>query len=216
MRLISHRGAKGYADENSLASIKIASELKIDYIEIDIQFTQNNVIVVQHDNVTPKGKIVKDNTYKTLQREISYMPTLREALRESADKPVIIESKAHGTIAKSLNIIKDYPKSVVASSLPEEILAARIHLPSNKTYLIKNKPVFGAIKLAKQIDASGIAFNYLWGILIPYYYYLARKNSLDICLYTVNNKIIARIISKFMPKIYICTDYPKKMLGMND
>lgn len=216
MRVISHRGAKGYAFENSLAAIKTAAELKVDYIEFDIQFTKNNVIVVQHDTVTPKGKQIKDYTYRTLQREISYMPTLREALRECNKRPAIIESKADGTIAKSLEIIKNYPKSAIASKIPEEVLSARINLPNHKTFLIKSSPVFGIINDALKIDASGVAINKLWAPLLPYYYFLARKNKLEIYVYTIDNKLFANILTMLMPKIYICTNYPKRMLGIND
>jgi hypothetical protein len=216
MRLISHRGAKAYGQENSISTIKIASQLNVEFIEIDIRYTKNNIVVLHHDAETSKGNKIKDYTYRTLQREASYMPTLSTALREASPKAVLIDSKAEGSIAKSLEIIKNYPNVAITSKLPQEILSARINLPRQKTYLIKSLPVFGILKQAKAVDASGIGISVMWLPLIPYYYYLAQKNHLDIFIYTLDVVPIAKLIAKLMPKILIVTNDPKKMLGLNE
>jgi len=44
-----HRGAGGLAPENTLASIQLALDLGVDRIEIDIQQTKDNVLIVLHD-----------------------------------------------------------------------------------------------------------------------------------------------------------------------
>jgi glycerophosphoryl diester phosphodiesterase len=44
-----HRGAGGLAPENTLASIQLALDLGVDRIEIDVQQTKDNVIIVLHD-----------------------------------------------------------------------------------------------------------------------------------------------------------------------
>ena len=44
-----HRGAAGLAPENTLASIQLALDLGVDRIEIDVQQTKDNVIIVLHD-----------------------------------------------------------------------------------------------------------------------------------------------------------------------
>lgn len=50
--IVAHRGFSGLYRENSLESIKKASELDcVDMIEIDIRFTNNNVFVLHHDSV---------------------------------------------------------------------------------------------------------------------------------------------------------------------
>jgi len=49
MKIFAHRGASGYAPENTLAAIKKAIEMKADGIEIDIQLTKDGKIVVIHD-----------------------------------------------------------------------------------------------------------------------------------------------------------------------
>lgn len=47
--ITGHRGAAGLAPENTLASIQLALDLGVDRIEIDVQQTKDNVIIVLHD-----------------------------------------------------------------------------------------------------------------------------------------------------------------------
>jgi len=47
--ITGHRGAAGLAPENTLASIQLALDLGVDRIEIDIQQTKDNVLIVLHD-----------------------------------------------------------------------------------------------------------------------------------------------------------------------
>ncbi len=47
--ITGHRGAGGLAPENTLAAIQLALNLGVDRIEIDVQQTNDNVIIVLHD-----------------------------------------------------------------------------------------------------------------------------------------------------------------------
>lgn len=47
--ITGHRGAGGLAPENTLASIQLALDLGVDRIEIDVQQTKDNKIIVLHD-----------------------------------------------------------------------------------------------------------------------------------------------------------------------
>ena len=66
----AHRGASGYAPENTLPSFKIAIEMKADGIELDIQKTKDGRLVVIHDEdvyrVSGKKGLVKDYSYVDL------------------------------------------------------------------------------------------------------------------------------------------------------
>ncbi|HET7577747.1 MAG TPA: glycerophosphodiester phosphodiesterase [Bacillales bacterium] len=48
--VIGHRGAKGYAPEETLPSFQLARKLKADYIEMDVQMTKDGHLIVMHDN----------------------------------------------------------------------------------------------------------------------------------------------------------------------
>ncbi|MCR8847925.1 glycerophosphodiester phosphodiesterase [Rossellomorea sp. SC111] len=46
---IAHRGAAAYAPENTIASYDLAVDMKADYIEIDVQRSEDGELVVIHD-----------------------------------------------------------------------------------------------------------------------------------------------------------------------
>ena len=59
MLKIGHRGAKGYAPENSLISFQKAIEMGVDGIELDVHLTSDGEIIVIHDETidrTTDGK----------------------------------------------------------------------------------------------------------------------------------------------------------------
>lgn len=65
--ITGHRGAAGLAPENTLAAIQLAIELGVDRIEIDVQQTKDNKIIVLHDRTlrrtTTGHGFVKNLTY---------------------------------------------------------------------------------------------------------------------------------------------------------
>lgn len=50
-KIIAHRGASGYAPENTAAAFALAREIGATEIEFDLQFSKNREIVVCHDRV---------------------------------------------------------------------------------------------------------------------------------------------------------------------
>lgn len=88
----AHRGASGYAPENTLASFQKAYELGADGVELDIQLSKDGKIVVIHDETidrTSNGKgLVKDFTLEQLKAlnanvthpeyEYAQIPTMEE------------------------------------------------------------------------------------------------------------------------------------------
>lgn len=88
----AHRGASGYAPENTLAAFQKAVDLAADGVELDIQLTKDDQIVVIHDETidrTSNGKgWVKDYTLEEL-RAFNYNRTKPEY--EHADIPTMRE-----------------------------------------------------------------------------------------------------------------------------
>lgn len=94
-KIFAHRGASGYAPENTLEAFVLAVSQKADGIELDVQLTRDGVPVVIHDEtidrVTSKTGYVKDYTLKELKKltvmekrfpayPSSKIPTLEEVL----------------------------------------------------------------------------------------------------------------------------------------
>lgn len=89
-----HRGASGYAPENTMAAFEKAVEMGADGIELDVQLTKDGELVVIHDEtidrVSDGSGWVKDYTYAKLikhnfnrthpEYEHAQIPTLEETL----------------------------------------------------------------------------------------------------------------------------------------
>lgn len=71
MKIIAHRGASGYAPENTKASILEGLKQKCDGFEVDVQLTKDGRVVVFHDwsleRTTNGNGILKDQTLSELK-----------------------------------------------------------------------------------------------------------------------------------------------------
>lgn len=103
-RVFGHRGAMGYAPENTMASFRKAVELGVDAIELDVHLTRDSEVVVVHDanlERTTSGRgLVRDHTLaevRTLDAGASFgpafagerVPTLDEVLAWARDRCVL-------------------------------------------------------------------------------------------------------------------------------
>ncbi len=116
--IIAHRGESYDAPENTLAAINMAWERKVKAVEIDIQLTKDNEIVVIHDKdtlrITGKKKVIKKSTLKELKLlnagfhkegdwDNERIPKLSEVLDTvPLDCKVIIEIKSSDNILPKL------------------------------------------------------------------------------------------------------------------
>ena len=48
-KILAHRGASGYAPENTLEAFALAAELGADGVELDVHLTSDGEMVVIHD-----------------------------------------------------------------------------------------------------------------------------------------------------------------------
>lgn len=70
-QIIGHRGACGYAPENTLQSIQAAADMGVDWVELDVKLTSDNVPIIFHDDnlerVTNGIGAIKDMTWNDIQ-----------------------------------------------------------------------------------------------------------------------------------------------------
>lgn len=98
MQIIGHRGAKGLAPENTLASFAKALECGVDAIELDVHLTSDGKLAVIHDPVLAledgREFSVGRHTYQALQALQPDLTTLAEAIRAINRRvPIVIEVK---------------------------------------------------------------------------------------------------------------------------
>ena len=72
VKIFAHRGASAYAPENTLEAFRLAMEQGADGIEIDVQLTKDNELVVIHDETVDRVSnakgAVRDYTLEELKR----------------------------------------------------------------------------------------------------------------------------------------------------
>lgn len=115
--IIGHRGASGYAPENTLSAFAKAIEFKVDVIEFDVRKCASGELIVFHDakvdRVTNGCGYVASKSLDELKQlkvlNIEYIPTLREAL-DCIDRraQVYIELKDLNIIDEVLQTIDYY------------------------------------------------------------------------------------------------------------
>lgn len=68
--IYAHRGASGYAPENSLRAFELAADMGADGVELDVQLTKDGKLVVFHDEtlgrVTEGRGLLSEHTYEEL------------------------------------------------------------------------------------------------------------------------------------------------------
>ena len=121
-KVIAHRGASGYAPENTIAAVKKALDFGVDMIDIDVRMTKDKEIVLMHDatvdRTTNGSGRVKDMTFDEIRAldagskfdskfSGEKVPTLREVLDLVDGRAVVLieikhEQEHHEGIAKKL------------------------------------------------------------------------------------------------------------------
>lgn len=100
-KIIGHRGCAGYAPENTLEAIHTAADMGIDWVELDVKLTKDEIPIIFHDETlertTNTSGNVAEKTYKELQ-ELDCgswygesfigvkIPTLEEAIEVLIDR----------------------------------------------------------------------------------------------------------------------------------
>lgn len=103
--VIAHRGASGYAPENTLAAVQKALDMNADLIEVDIHLSKDGELIVIHDATLERttngaGEVVKKNVsdLKTLDAGSWFgdefkgepIPTLKEVMELINGQSVIL------------------------------------------------------------------------------------------------------------------------------
>ena len=216
---IGHRGAKGYALENTLSSFAKALKLGCDMVEFDLRFTKDKEIVVFHDRSLKRmcgvKKKLKDLTLKEVKKlkvkDKERVPTFSEVLDFLGKKVLLdIEIKEKGMEELVVEELKKRKllKNVIVSSFNSRILAkVKFIEPRVETYyLFKRKPM----RLKRIMDKCNID-----GIDVPYLNFSkrllkwARKYNYKVLVWTVNS---SKRIKKYKEwKVDgIITDFPDR------
>lgn len=209
-KIFAHRGFSGYYPENTMLAFKKAIEIGVDGIELDVQLTKDNTVVIIHDETidrTTNGDgLVKSYTYNELKKfDASFkfnnfgfnrIPTLEEYFLLVKDLDIItnIELKTSvyeylGIEDSVLELIKKYnleDKVIISSFNHFSILRMKKLAPQIKCGFLSEDWIIDAGKytFSHQIECYHPRFNNL----IPEVIEELKKFNIEINTWTVNDE----------------------------
>lgn len=209
-KIYAHRGASGYAPENTLEAFKLAIKQGAEGIELDVQLTKDGEVVVIHDEtidrVSNKTGFVKDYTLAEL-KEFSFdnniegykntkIPTLKEVLELLKPTNLMLNIELKTSIIWYENIEEKVLKLVCDADMSDRVIYSSFNHYSIKkiknldekanTALLFGDVVLDTVNYIKNANISAIH---------PPVYHLKMDNfldeyinsGLDIRVWTVNN-----------------------------
>lgn len=181
-RIIGHRGACGYAPENTLESIKTAADMGVKWVEIDVMLTKDMVPVIFHDDTLERTTNGAGNMADTLYKDLvdldagswfsdgfatSKIPTLEEAidviLKYDLGLNLEIKPTAGREVATAeaaldiLSRIWDDPDKLLISSFQHVSLeTAKDMAPEWNRGMLIDEPMKNWQELAEYLDVATI------------------------------------------------------------
>lgn len=207
----AHRGASGYAPENTIEAFRLAIEQGADGIELDVQLTRDDVLVVIHDEWIDRTSDgtgwVKDFTLEELRRfnfnktcpkyEYADIPTLREVYELIKPTSLTINVEIKTGIVFYPEIERKVLELTKEMGLEDRVLYSSFnHYTCAKLRKLNPDCYVGFLFADGPIDVASYVKKHGGNALHPAVYNLqypnfmqeAAKNGLDVNTWTVNEK----------------------------
>lgn len=231
MYIIAHRGSSSAAPENTIAAFDVAVEQGADYIELDVQMTMDQHVVVIHDDTvdrTTNGNgLVKSSTLDQLKKldagswfDQQYtnerIPTLQEILERYSQRiGILIEIKhpkrqigIEKAVARIINRFA-YSRHIIIQSFDVHALQRiKAFAPSLRTALIIKPDAF---KLTKRKLTTYSSFanclNMKKTMINKWWIDRIHSFGMEVFIWTVKDQKTADRIKKY-PIDGVVTDNP--------
>lgn len=229
--IIAHRGASGYAPENTLPAVRKAWEMNSDATEVDIYLTKDNRIAVIHDSKLDRttngtGRVADHTLEELKQLKIRWndrvlkdvtIPTLEEVLSIVPDgKKIFIEIKTGPEIVPQLTqILKQTtlkPEQLVVITFNETTLqVSKKALPHLKHYYLssgKKETLEDVIRKTKAANADGINLSHEFPVTAEIVQ-KARQAGYETFVWTIREKQASLVPALLeMGVVGLTTDFP--------
>ncbi len=200
---VGHRGAMGYAPENTLISFQKAIELGVDMIELDVHVCKTGELVVIHDETvhrTTNGHgYVAEMSLQELQKldagKGEHIPTLREVFEFIARRVKInIELKGKKTAQPTCKVIEEYVRDrqwqyddfLVSSFDYDELRVFRSLGAKIPQGVLISEQHFNYVEITKELGAKAVIPEY--HLVNEAYVKDAHERGLQIVVWTANEK----------------------------
>jgi glycerophosphoryl diester phosphodiesterase len=230
---IAHRGASGYAPENTLAAFRRAIALGVSFIETDLHLTRDAHFVALHDesvNRTTTGQgPIQTMTLAEVRRLDAgswfgsefmgeRVPTLLEILEFARKNDVVfyLELKPNGfwggehALISALRDAGQIARVVIISFDPGILEGLRRFEPTLMTGLLFDHQTEDAFAQTLAIGARQIAMR--GDLVTPNFLREAHQRDLQVVCWTVNNPAHMRLLASAGVD-GIMSDYPDRLLS---
>ncbi|MBV8660797.1 MAG: glycerophosphodiester phosphodiesterase [Candidatus Dependentiae bacterium] len=231
MQIIGHRGACGYAPENTLSSFQKALDLGVDIIELDVHVCATGEVVVIHDdtvNRTTNGSgYVADMTFNELRSLVvggtEQIPTLQEVIElVNRQVPINIELKGSFTAEPVAEILAMFIENgwssddfMVSSFQHDRVAIFQLFCPDVRTGLLfddANYDDFIDIALFYEVDFIAFSYKLFVPEVVISQEFIDDAHFFDLQLFvfTINGSQTANLLAS-MNIDGIFTDYPDRV-----
>lgn len=231
---VAHRGATGYAPENTIAAFDLAVEMKADYIEIDVQRSKDGKLVLIHDTTVDRttdgtGKVgdltfdqlrsLDAGSWKGEQFAGEQIPTFEEILERYHGKVgILIELKApelypgiEEQVAKALkerNLDKPQNEKIIIQSFNfESMKKVNDLLPKVPVGVLTSNRADTTAEALQEFSTYADWFNPSYGIVTEELVNQVHSLGMKIGSWTVRSQEAADFLFE-MNVDAIITDYP--------
>lgn len=225
--IAAHRGDPIHAPENTLTAIEAAMLQSVDYIEIDVQMTSDEVLILFHDNtlrrIDGSNRAVKNMTLDEIKQVDAgswfstefageKIPTLEEAIILVDDRSrLLIDVKLTGEPEETAQMLSELIDSyeitdtcLVQSFSPRLLSEIRSLNPDIKIGQILTA---SAGRLERMdVDFYTISQNMLTENFVK----MAREQNRQVWVWTVNSEMNIRTVLQYDIN-GIITDYPQRV-----
>jgi glycerophosphoryl diester phosphodiesterase len=139
---IAHRGATGYAPENTIAGFDLAVDMKADYIEIDVQRSKDGELVVIHDTTVDR---TTDGTGKVGDLTFDYLRSLDAGSwkgEQFAGEPIPtfeeILDRYHGKVGILIELKAPELYPGIEEQVADKIKERNLDKPQNEKIIIQS------------------------------------------------------------------------------
>ena len=237
-KIFAHRGASAYAPENTVEAFALAMEQGADGIELDVQMTKDDQVVVIHDEtidrVSDGTGAVRDYTLEELKKfhfsnhmenyENAVIPTLKEVLDliKSSNMLLNIELKTGiywypNLEEKTMELVKEagMEDRVIYSSFNHYSIKKILELnPHAECAFLYSDVILNVDKYAKNAGVCGL-HPAVYHLKMAEFLKEYQESGLKVRVWTVNKK---EDMEKFIKEDLeaVITNYPDKALEIRN
>lgn len=228
--VFAHRGASGHELENTFKAFEKARKLCADGVEIDVQRTKDNVLVVYHDldlfRLTGISKKINDCTYDELCRISIGKTRLRRKL--SKEKIPTLQQVVDWANYYNIPLNIELKESLLNHTEPLIVLLQRIVLPRGSHFSSFHEELLRVVKMQRVDYETGLLITrkFNWENIRelsfinaihahkryykPKYLEAIKKSNKGLRIYSINGK--EQFLKDPDPSVIgWITDYPHKV-----